>query len=701
MTSPGADEIGAKLVLSGRSEFAAGAKAATEEVTKVGKAAETAGIMAAKATRGFNTFTEDAKKSGIKATESFTTAGKESGRRFGRGLTSSLSGAAGEAGRSAHRLGTHMGEKATEGFKERFKDGVKTLAGPLLGIFAAGAAGDFIKEGIHGANQNRIALRMTGTALKSTGGSSGQTIESVTKLAEELGNVNAQSTAANIGLANMLLVFPHIKGKVFEETAKSADDLAARFKIGLPQAARMLGKVLEDPAKSLNGLSRLGIRFDAEQTKQIKTWVAHGQTAKAQGFILEQVNKRVGGSAAASVTPGMRLHHVIEELSEKLGKKLIPLLDKLANWTVKKVVPALMAFGTYLQKNVWPIIKTVFEWVDQHVIPILKNLATFIENNRVVFTKIILVVIAVIAVFKTITIVMGIFNTVMDANPVTLLIAAIALLVVGVIYAYKHFKWFRDFINGVWGVIKTVFNWIKDHWHLLLDILLGPFGFIIGWVADHFGGITDTITTVVKDVIAIGKKIGDGIKWAWDHSIGPVFSAIMDAIGKVKDAYNWLFGDGKGTGAPGSAASLAAIPKLPAGGIPNLGGLPNLLALNGVPGATSGKSPSGHKPVGSNAGGTNNWSGGLTWVGEGGRELVDLPRGSKISSNSKSERILAAANTVMANSHRLHASSGGSVPSRHRQPGPPVHLHVMLNEKEIASAVYRQIDHDTAYMESV
>jgi len=40
--------------------------------------------------------------------------------------------------------------------------------------------------------------------------------------------------------------------------------------------------------------------------------------------------------------------------------------------------------------------------------------------------------------------------------------------------------------------------------------------------------------------------------------------------------------------------------------------------------------------VGKNARGTNFWPGGLTWVGEQGPELIDLPRGSKVFSNEKS-----------------------------------------------------------------
>lgn len=42
-----------------------------------------------------------------------------------------------------------------------------------------------------------------------------------------------------------------------------------------------------------------------------------------------------------------------------------------------------------------------------------------------------------------------------------------------------------------------------------------------------------------------------------------------------------------------------------------------------------------------NAGGTENWRGGLTWVGEAGPELVALPRGSQIYSNQESRQLAA------------------------------------------------------------
>jgi hypothetical protein len=39
------------------------------------------------------------------------------------------------------------------------------------------------------------------------------------------------------------------------------------------------------------------------------------------------------------------------------------------------------------------------------------------------------------------------------------------------------------------------------------------------------------------------------------------------------------------------------------------------------------------------AGGTSHWKGGLTWVGERGPELVNLPRGSRVYTASESKRM--------------------------------------------------------------
>ena len=50
--------------------------------------------------------------------------------------------------------------------------------------------------------------------------------------------------------------------------------------------------------------------------------------------------------------------------------------------------------------------------------------------------------------------------------------------------------------------------------------------------------------------------------------------------------------------------------------------------------------------LGNNARGTNNWRGGLTWVGEEGPEIVNLPRGSQVFPNNESMAMAGGYNTV-------------------------------------------------------
>jgi len=52
------------------------------------------------------------------------------------------------------------------------------------------------------------------------------------------------------------------------------------------------------------------------------------------------------------------------------------------------------------------------------------------------------------------------------------------------------------------------------------------------------------------------------------------------------------------------------------------------------------------KPPGENARGTNYWRGGLTWVGERGPELVDLPRGARVYDAGDSRRMAGAPITI-------------------------------------------------------
>lgn len=70
----------------------------------------------------------------------------------------------------------------------------------------------------------------------------------------------------------------------------------------------------------------------------------------------------------------------------------------------------------------------------------------------------------------------AIFNAVMDANPIVLVISAIAALVAGFVLLYKHNKKFRDFCNSVWKNITKWFgdsiDWISKNWTKIIGFII-------------------------------------------------------------------------------------------------------------------------------------------------------------------------------------------------------------------------------------
>jgi TP901 family phage tail tape measure protein len=153
------------------------------------------------------------------------------------------------------------------------------------------------------------------------------------------------------------------------------------------------------------------------------------------------------------------------------------------------------------------------------------------------------------------------WDAAMAANPIGLIIIAIIAVVGAVIYAYTHFKWFRDFVqlvwhgikigavavwhaieaafNFVWDVIKTVFNWVKDHWQLLLVILTGPIGLAIAFIVKHWDAITGAVRDSIHWIRGAFATFVDFLLGIWGaiiHGAAAAFGWIPGIGGKLKTA---------------------------------------------------------------------------------------------------------------------------------------------------------------------
>lgn len=157
-------------------------------------------------------------------------------------------------------------------------------------------------------------------------------------------------------------------------------------------------------------------------------------------------------------------------------------------------------------------------------------------------------------------------------GPIGLIIAAIALLVAGIVYAYKHNEKFRRivqkvwkavkhaikvvadwFINTAWPMIKQALQWIGDKAKWLWKHAIKPtFGFIWGIAKKVFGWIRHTGWPWMK---AAFHAIGRVVRWLWKHVVKPTLNLVWDIAKKV---FGWI----KNTGWPWVKKAFHGIGKV-------------------------------------------------------------------------------------------------------------------------------------------
>jgi phage-related minor tail protein len=176
--------------------------------------------------------------------------------------------------------------------------------------------------------------------LASTGGASGQTMESLSALADEIQRTTIFGDELVESAEAILLSFTNISGTAFPATIRAAADLSARMGTDLQSSIVQLGKALNEPVQNLSALSRSGIQFSKDQKTLIKSLWETGRVAEAQRIILAELERQYGGSAeAARETLGGAMTALSnawgdfkESIGEGLAPALTPMFESLASF---------------------------------------------------------------------------------------------------------------------------------------------------------------------------------------------------------------------------------------------------------------------------------------------------------------------------------------------------------------------------------
>jgi hypothetical protein len=290
-----------------------------------------------------------------------------------------------------------------------------------------------------------------------------------------------KSTQAKLLTFRELALTADQVGGAMDRATLAALDMAAAGFGEAEQNAVQLGKALQDPIKGITALGRAGVTFTEIEKEFIESLVVSGQMLEAQNMILSAIETQVGGTAQATATESAKMTVAFGEMSESLGKALLPIL--------KQLVPVMTGFFDWIGKN-------------SGVVTVLAG----------IFAGLAVSILAV--------------NFALNANPIVKVITLIAALAAGVallvdwlVQMYGGWdKLFKDmpgllagFIVGwrnalaaLGGFFVAIFSGIAD---VIKGALNGYLSFVEGYINFIISGVNRLINGL-NTVLAAGKVVG-------------------------------------------------------------------------------------------------------------------------------------------------------------------------------------------------
>lgn len=226
------------------------------------------------------------------------------------------------------------------------------------------------------------------------------------------------------------------------------------------------------------------------------------------------------------------LKSTLEGIAISFGNILLP--------TVKKVVESLQGFLTWLNE--------LTDGQKQLVVTIAMVVAA-IGPVLLIIGKLITAVTNVIKVVNLLTPAFAALNAVMAANPVGIIIVAIAGLVAALVTLYNKNETFRNFVNTAWAQIKEVISGVVNALVTFFTATIpGAIDAVVAWFQTLADNISNFFTVVIPEKInalvqwftglperigyAIGFAIGTLAKWVVSlaEKAAEVGPQVIDAI---------------------------------------------------------------------------------------------------------------------------------------------------------------------------
>jgi len=319
----------------------------------------------------------------------------------------------------------------------------------------------------------------------------GNETQVVTNRLVDLANEQARLTGVNQNTIKesqaLLLTFKDIAssadevGGAFDRATQLTLDMASAGFGSVTDNAKQLGKALNDPIAGLTALRRSGIQFTKAQQDQIRTLVESGNVLEAQTMILEEIENQVGGTAAATANSTDKMKVAFSQASESIGMALLPAVEALL-----------------------PIVIKFADWASQNT-EIVIALAAAIGGLSAAIVVANFAMKAWAAAQAIATAAQWAFNAALTANPIGIVVVAVAALVAGLVLLYRRFETVRNIVKALLAPLKAAADGL-------------------GWLAKKLGIVGDEIQENFTPSVDEARK-----------QAGDMYASVREASGGLED----------------------------------------------------------------------------------------------------------------------------------------------------------------------
>lgn len=282
-------------------------------------------------------------------------------------------------------------------------------------------------------------------------------------------------------------------------------------------AATAFGTMAEDGGtKFIESLSSVGDSFD---------------NVKGKADELADVKYDTPQSALQGIGRTLKV-----DMLQPIVDKLMPYLNKATAWVTANlpaITQKVMDIGVKIKDEVVPAVKNVFEWI-QKLSPVIAAVGTAITG---------LALVGFIQNFKTIiastklwTAAQWLLNAAMSANPITLVVIAIAALVAAFVVLWNKSEAFRNFWINLWDNVKAVAStaWeaITGFFSAAWDTIKAVWDVVLGYFQTLWAGIQTTFSVVSEVLSGFFSAAWNAIKAIWDFVVG-YYQGIWNGIKAV------------------------------------------------------------------------------------------------------------------------------------------------------------------------